>query len=150
VELALEASRPALEAGRHRLELALAPQPLGVLADLTRMAQVLSNLLNNAAKYTPDGGHVHLSLQREGDEAVLRVTDDGLGLPPEMLTQIFEMFTQVDSTLNRAQGGLGIGLSLARNIVELHGGSIHAHSEGLGRGTTFTCRLPLLPEGTGA
>ncbi|RYE81841.1 MAG: response regulator, partial [Myxococcales bacterium] len=111
--------------------------------DLTRLAQVVGNLLHNAIKYTPDGGHITVAAAAEGDGAVLRVSDDGTGISAEMVPQIFGLFTQVNRTLHRAQGGLGLGLSLSRNLVEMHGGTIEARSAGLGQGSTFTVRLPL-------
>ena len=144
VETAVEASRPVIEAAGHALKLALPEEPLWLDADPTRLAQVVSNLLTNAAKYTPEGGCIELAAVREGGEVVIRVTDTGLGIPPEMLAEVFEMFTQVNRTLDRSQGGLGIGLALVKRLVELHGGTITALSPGLGEGSTFTVRLPLV------
>ncbi|MCA1857038.1 response regulator [Massilia oculi] len=137
-----------MEQARHSLELALPEQPVTVDADPTRINQVLVNLLTNATKYTPPGGHIGLSLAIEEDRgtgahAVLAVSDNGIGLPPHALGTVFDMFSQLEPALKRARGGLGIGLSLARGIVELHGGSITADSEGEGRGSRFTVRLPL-------
>jgi signal transduction histidine kinase/ActR/RegA family two-component response regulator len=143
---ALEASRPAIEAKEHHLDVNVPANAGRLEADATRLAQVVSNLLDNAAKYTPPGGHLRLSVEREQDRAVVRVRDDGIGIPAEMLASIFELFTQVDDTLDRAEGGLGIGLTLVRTLVELHGGSVQAHSKGRGHGSEFTLRLPLLPE----
>ena len=120
--------------------------PLYVDGDLTRLAQVLSNLLHNAAKYTPDSGRITLSMAREGAQVVVRVSDNGLGIPPDMLPRVFEMFAQVDKHLDRAQGGLGIGLSLVRQLVQMHGGTVEVHSAGLGEGSEFAIRLPLLEE----
>jgi signal transduction histidine kinase len=140
---AVETSRPAIEAGRHGFDMSLPAEPLYVQADFVRIAQVIANLLNNAAKYTEESGAIALSLVREGAEAVLSVRDNGLGIPPEMLPRVFDMFAQVDSTLQRAQGGLGIGLALARNLVEMHGGRIEARSEGHRQGCEFVVRLPL-------
>ncbi len=145
VENALETSHPLLEAAHHELTITLPPEPLLVDGDLTRLAQVLSNLLNNAAKYTPEGGHIWLSAERDGSEAILRVRDNGAGIPADMLPRIFEMFTQMNRTLERAQGGLGIGLTLVRRLVEMHGGTVEAFSEGVGQGSTFLVRLPLSP-----
>jgi CheY-like chemotaxis protein len=113
-----------------------------VLADLTRMAQALGNILNNAAKYTPPGGRIDLAATREGREAVIRVSDSGSGIPAEMLDRIFDMFTQVGTTQDRAQGGLGLGLSIVRQLIALHSGTVQAHSDGPGKGSTFTIRLP--------
>ena len=144
VEVAVEASRPIVDASRHSLKLALPEEPLWLDADPTRLAQVVSNLLTNAAKYTPGGGSIELTAVREGKDAIVRVTDSGLGIPAGMLTEVFEMFTQVNRTLERAQGGLGIGLALVKRLVELHGGTITALSPGLGQGSTFTVRLPLV------
>ena len=140
---AVELSRPQLEAGRHTLELVESGEPLRLLADAVRLTQVFSNLLNNAAKYTPPGGRLRLAARREGDEAVVSVSDNGIGIEPQMLDAIFEMFVQVGGSTGVAQGGLGIGLTLVKSLVELHGGSVRAHSDGLGRGATFSVRLPL-------
>lgn len=140
---AVESSRPSIEAAGHRLHLDLPADPLWVDADATRLAQVLGNLLANAAKYTPDGGDIHLRVHACDGEACIDVRDTGLGIPPEALGEVFGMFAQVNRTLDRAQGGLGIGLALSRRLIEMHGGSITAESEGLGRGSTFTVRLPL-------
>jgi CheY-like chemotaxis protein len=150
---AVETTRPLVEAGEHALDVHTPAAPVWVHGDLTRLAQVVGNLLNNAAKYTPRGGHIALWAGVERSEApggpwaVVRVTDDGVGIAAEMLPRVFDLFAQGDRTLHRAQGGLGIGLSLVRRLVEMHGGTIAAHSEGLGRGSTFTVRLPLASEG---
>ena len=143
-ETAVEASRPVIEASGHALKLALPEEPVWLAADPTRLAQVMTNLLTNAAKYTPEGGCIELSASREGGEVIVRVTDTGLGIPPGMLAEVFEMFTQVNRTLERSQGGLGIGLALVKRLVEFHGGTITAESQGLGQGSTFTVRLPLV------
>ncbi|QEH34530.1 Aerobic respiration control sensor protein ArcB [Aquisphaera giovannonii] len=148
-EAAVEASRPAIEAARHALSLDLPAERVTLPADPTRLAQVITNLLTNAAKYTPEGGRIELSAAGEGREAVIRVRDTGMGIPPAMLEEVFEMFTQVNRTLDRAQGGLGIGLALVKRLVELHGGAIAAASDGLGLGSTFTVRIPI-PEPAGA
>ena len=108
------------------------------------MAQVLSNLLNNAAKYTKPGGQIRLAAASEGAEVVFRVRDNGIGIPPEMLSGIFDLFAQVDHSLDHSQGGLGLGLTLVRSLVEMHGGSVQALSEGLSRGSEFIVRLPIL------
>jgi CheY-like chemotaxis protein len=115
-------------------------------ADATRLAQVVANLLNNAAKYTEERGHIGLTVERDGGEAVVRVRDTGVGIPAEMLAQVFDLFTQVTHSLERSQGGLGIGLTLARSLVEMHGGSVRAHSDGPGQGSEFVVRLPVLTE----
>ncbi|WP_427911866.1 ATP-binding protein [Ramlibacter sp. MMS24-I3-19] len=145
VDTALEVSRPAVTASGHSLEVDLPAEDIEVMGDPTRLAQALGNLLNNAAKYTPPRGRLALRLRREGEWAVFEVEDNGEGIPAEMLETIFSLFTQVRSTLDRAQGGLGIGLYLVRSLVELHGGSISASSGGPARGSTFTLRLPCLP-----
>ncbi|MEX5746487.1 ATP-binding protein [Massilia sp. X63] len=135
---------------RHRLELELPAQPITVDADPTRINQVVVNLLTNAAKYTPDGGHIVLSLAVDDGMAQLAVRDNGIGLPRHALATVFDMFSQLEPALERARGGLGIGLSLVRGIVELHGGSIAADSEGEGRGSCFTVHLPLAQAQTAA
>ncbi|WP_437729825.1 ATP-binding protein [Sorangium sp. So ce1335] len=140
---ALETSRPLIEAAAHELAVRLPAEPLLLDADPTRLAQVFANLLNNAAKYTPGGGVIRLAAERDGASVVVRVKDNGVGVPADMLPRVFDMFTQVVRSIDRAQGGLGIGLTLVRRLVELHGGTVHAESEGPGRGSTFTVRLPL-------
>jgi PAS domain S-box-containing protein len=141
---AVETSRPVIEAAGHQLAIALASAPMMLEADAVRLAQVIANLLNNAAKYTQRGGQIWLTTRREGNEVVIVVRDTGLGISAEMLPRVFEMFAQVDSTRKRAQGGLGIGLTLAKSLVQMHGGRIEAHSEGLGRGSEFVVHLPLI------
>jgi signal transduction histidine kinase/DNA-binding response OmpR family regulator len=140
---AVETSRPLIEAGLHRLEVSLPEEPLWVNADQARLSQVLSNLLNNAAKYTPEGGSISISAVRDGADARICVRDNGMGIPPEMLASVFDLFTQVDRSLDRSQGGLGIGLTLVQRLVELHGGRVQVASEGPGRGSEFIVRLPL-------
>jgi CheY-like chemotaxis protein len=140
---AVEASRPAIEAARHRLSVDLPGESITLNADSVRLAQVLSNLLNNAAKYTPEGGRISLEVARQGDETVIAVRDNGLGIPRDMLAKVFEMFAQVKDPATRTQGGLGIGLALARKLVELHGGAIEARSDGPGQGSEFVVRLPI-------
>ena len=139
---AVETSRPPIEAGRHRLELDIPDEPLLLDADAVRLAQVFSNLLNNAAKYTDAGGRIVLHARREGGEAVVAVRDNGIGIAPRMLPHVFELFMQVDPSV-RSQGGLGIGLALVKSLVGMHGGSVVASSPGLGRGSEFVVRLPL-------
>ncbi|MDI3292348.1 hybrid sensor histidine kinase/response regulator [Janthinobacterium tructae] len=143
---AVETSMPLIEAGRHQFQMQLAEDPLPLDADPTRLAQVLGNLLNNAAKYTPAGGHISLRALRDGNEALIEVRDSGVGIPAESIATVFDMFTQVGQNMGRAQGGLGIGLSLVRRLAELHGGSATAASPGAGLGSTFSVRLPLLQE----
>jgi len=145
VEQALETSRPLLEAASHELSVSYPAEPLWVMADVTRLAQVLANLLNNAAKYTRAGGRIHVAIDSEGGDAVIRVRDDGIGIPPDMLGRIFEIFAQVDTSLERAQGGLGLGLTIAQRLVEMHGGTITAASDGPGTGSELAVRLPRLP-----
>jgi signal transduction histidine kinase len=143
VAAAVETSGSLIEAAGHKLRVELPAQPVPLHVDPTRIAQVVSNLLNNAARYTPDGGEITLRVAVDGQEAVLAVSDTGVGIAPEALAKVFEMFTQVPGGPGRPQGGLGIGLSLVQSLVALHGGSVSASSEGTGRGSTFTVRLPL-------
>ncbi|HSF38883.1 MAG TPA: ATP-binding protein, partial [Thermoanaerobaculia bacterium] len=142
---AVETSRPLIETAGHMLTVIYPPEPISLDADPTRLAQVFANLLNNAAKYTPQSGHIRLTAERQGDEAVVKVSDTGIGIPADMLPRIFEMFTQVDRSLERSQGGLGIGLSLVRGLVELHGGSVEAKSGGPGQGSEMSVRLAVHP-----
>jgi len=143
---AVETSLPLIEAGGHALAVDLPATPLTVDADTTRIAQVVANLLNNAAKYTPPRGSIRLSVRREDDQAVIAVSDTGVGIASEALAGVFEMFSQIGRTVDRSQGGLGIGLSLVRRLVEMHGGSVGAESGGANAGSTFTVRLPLAPD----
>ena len=142
---AVETSRPRIEAGGHELMLDLSSQPLFVDSDVVRLAQVVGNLLNNAAKYTDRGGRITLSTRAEDGEAVIRVRDTGVGIPADMLARVFDMFTQVDRDRGRVQEGLGIGLTLVKRLVEMHGGSVVARSAGPGKGSEFEVRLPLAP-----
>jgi PAS domain S-box-containing protein len=144
VRTAVETSRPLIQSAGHELTVTLPPQPVHLDADPVRLAQVFANLLNNAAKYTERGGKIWLTAERQGSDAVVTVRDTGLGIPPEMIGKVFELFTQVDRTLEKAQGGLGIGLTLVRRLVEMHGGSVEARSDGYGRGSAFTVRLPVV------
>jgi PAS domain S-box-containing protein len=139
---AVEMSRPLLDARRHELTVAVPPAPLPLYGDATRLAQAAANLLNNAAKYTPPGGRVWLTAAREGDEWVVRVRDTGVGIPADVLPQVFDLFTQAERPLDRSEGGLGVGLTLVRSLVELHGGRVEAHSDGPGKGSEFVVRLP--------
>lgn len=141
---ALEVVRSYVELHGHELVIDLPDRPVFLNGDGTRLAQILSNLLNNAAKYTNRGGRVSLAARVEERVLVLSVADNGIGIAPDMLQQVFDMFVQVDSTLERTNAGLGVGLSLARRLVELHGGSIEAHSGGVNRGSEFTVRLPIV------
>jgi len=142
--------RPAIEQSGHALLLALPAAPLHVEADVTRLSQVFDNLLTNAAKYTERGGTITVTVAAEGTTGVVTVKDTGIGIPAAMLPQIFDMFTQVDRATDRSQGGLGIGLWLVRRLVDLHGGTVEARSEGAGRGSAFTVRLPLVSAGVPA
>jgi signal transduction histidine kinase len=144
VQDAVEVSRPLLEERCHEFSLRLPHQPVYVDADRTRLAQVFANLLNNAAKYTDKGGHVSLTVERHGSDAVVTVKDDGAGMPANLLPRVFDVFTQGDRSLERSQGGLGIGLSLVRGLVEMHGGRVEARSDGPGKGSEFIVRLPVL------
>ena len=143
VDAAIEISRPPIEEREHHLAVVKAPGAITVDGDLDRLAQVVSNLLNNAAKYTPKGGKITLSTQLQGREAVVKVKDNGKGIPAELLPRVFDLFVQADASHERGHGGMGIGLALARRLVELHGGSIEAKSEGEGKGAEFVVRLPL-------
>ena len=143
VAAAIETSRPNVDGHRHTLSIQLPTETLHVRGDFARVSQVLSNLINNAAKYTPRGGRISLSAAADGDAVVFRIRDSGVGIPPEYITTIFDPFTQVDRSLARSNGGLGIGLTLVRRLVEMQGGSVSARSEGRNRGSEFTVRLPL-------
>jgi PAS domain S-box-containing protein len=143
---AIETARPFISSHLHELSCSVPSEVIPVQGDPTRLEQIVANLLNNAAKYTEPGGHITVSLSREEGQAVVRVRDTGIGIAPEMQKHIFELFVQAEQSLDRSQGGLGIGLTLAHSLVELHGGTISVASEGLGRGTEFVVRLPVLAE----
>jgi signal transduction histidine kinase len=143
VARAVETVRPAIDARRHQLTLDLSDDELTIDGDKTRLVQIVANVLHNAAKFMEPGGQIALTVTREGGEAVLRVKDRGLGIPQSALSRIFELFTQVHDTPGSSHGGLGIGLALVRRLVEMHGGTVAAASEGLGAGTEVTIRLPL-------
>ena len=140
---AVEMTRPVIEAREHELRVALPDEPLPLHADVTRLEQALGNLVRNAAKYTEPGGHIEVLARREDGEAVVRVKDDGLGISPELLPRIFDLFIQGEQSLDRSGGGLGIGLTLVRRLIEMHGGRVEARSDGPGQGSEFTVRLPL-------
>ncbi|HXU31901.1 MAG TPA: ATP-binding protein [Thermoanaerobaculia bacterium] len=146
VSRAIESCREFISQRDHRLDVDLPDDPLTIDADLVRIAQVVINLLKNAAKFTPPGGTIRISAERAGSEVLIRVRDDGKGISPEMLTQVFDLFVQADPTLSRTEEGLGIGLTLSRHLTELHGGTLRATSAGLGEGSEFLIRLPLAPE----
>jgi len=143
IATAVEASRPVIEAGRHDITVEATSEPLTVDADPTRLVQIVVNLVVNSAKYSEPGGHIRVSTSREANWVVIRVSDRGIGIAPEVLPTLWNMFTQVRDTLHKAQGGLGIGLSLVKQLVHLHGGSVDAQSAGIGQGSTFAVRLPL-------
>ena len=144
IQGAVETSRPLIDQCRHELTVTLPPQSLHLDADVTRLAQVFANLLNNASKYTPPGGAIHLTAERQGSDVVVSVKDTGIGIPGDKLRSIFELFSQVQGALERSQGGLGIGLSLVKGLVEMHGGTVEARSEGPGTGSKFVVRLPIV------
>ena len=152
LESALETSRPNIEAAHHEMLVLRPPEPIFVDADLTRLSQVFGNLLNNAAKYTDPGGRIQITMDSQGGDAVVRVRDSGVGIPEDRLPTVFDMFTQIDRSFDRSRGGLGVGLSLVKRIVEMHGGSVAVHSPPLprpdddswprGKGSEFIVRLP--------
>jgi signal transduction histidine kinase/DNA-binding response OmpR family regulator len=144
VSAAVETSRPIVDAQQHTLTVKLPPQRIGIRGDFARLAQVLGNLINNAAKYTDPGGKIEVALAHEGHDAVFSVRDTGMGIPAGALSMVFEPFTQLERTLDRAQGGLGIGLTLVRRLVEMQGGSVAAHSAGPEQGSEFVVRLPFV------
>ena len=145
VEEAIETTRPLVTGLGHTLTTALPPEPLYVDGDAGRLSQAVGNLLSNAAKFTERGGLIRLSVSREGDDAVIRVSDNGIGIAPEHIEAMFEPFTQIDTSIERSRDGLGIGLTLVKRLVELHGGTVTAHSAGSGRGSEFTIGLPVAP-----
>lgn len=148
VRNAVDTSRPLIEQMGHELVVDVPPEPIAVEGDLTRLSQVFVNLLNNAAKYTDRGGRIRLTVERQGSDVVVSVADNGVGLPTDKLHSVFEMFAQVGRSLEKSQGGLGIGLNIVKRLVEMHGGSIVAESDGPGLGSTFTVRLPVLMAAT--
>jgi signal transduction histidine kinase len=142
IEAAVETARPLLDRKGHQLSVTLPPAPVRLDADPLRLSQVFSNLLTNAAKYTDPGGRIEVVARLEGANVAVEVRDDGIGLAPDTLGTLFDTFAQADGSHARAEGGLGIGLALAKGLVDLHGGSIAAHSDGEGRGSRFTVYLP--------
>lgn len=140
---AIEKARPLITSRKHKLELDISPEPMPLFVDPARIEQVLANLLTNAAKYTPDGGHICVVAKPAGDSVILAVRDNGIGIAPEMLSRVFDMFVQGEAGRDRDEGGLGIGLSLVRKISEMHGGSVTAESAGKNRGSEFVITLPL-------
>ena len=145
-QVAVETSRPLIEAGAHAFVVTPPPDPIALDADAVRLAQVVTNLLNNAVKYTEPRGSIGLTAEQLGGEAVVTVRDTGMDIPAEQLPHIFEMFRQGDSSRARVQSGLGVGLHLVQRLVALHGGTVTAHSAGPGQGSVFTIRLPLAHE----
>ncbi len=141
---AVETAKPLIELQSHKLDVSVAHESLLLDADPVRLAQVVGNLLTNSAKYSEPHGQIWLTAWREDDQAVLSVRDMGIGIAPDMLPHVFELFVQADHASTKAQGGLGIGLTLVKNLVEMHNGSVQAHSAGLGQGSEFTVRLPLV------
>jgi PAS domain S-box-containing protein len=146
VSHAVEATLPVIDAFRHELTINLPPEPVWVEGDATRLEQIVTNLINNAAKYTEPGGRITITLDHEAEEALLTVQDTGIGMTPELQNRIFDLFVQDDRSLDRSQGGLGIGLTLVRSLVELHDGTVSVSSPGLGQGSVFHVRLPLIKE----
>jgi len=146
VNLAVESSHPLIDQHHHKLSILLPGEPIYFHADKPRLAQVIMNLLSNAAKYTPEGGRISLSAERNGEEVILRVKDNGVGIAPNQLSQIFDMFYQANRSYEQLHGGLGIGLTLVRRLVEMHGGHVEAHSEGLNQGSEFIVGLPIFVE----
>jgi PAS domain S-box-containing protein len=144
-ERSVETVRPLIDQRMHEISMSLPPEPVWVRADTARIEQVIVNLLSNAAKYTDESGLIQLTVQQEGDEAVLQVRDNGIGIASDLLPRIFDLFTQAERSLDRAQGGLGVGLSVVKRVMEIHGGSVEAHSAGLGQGSEFIVRLPVVP-----
>ena len=142
LQSAIEIAQPLIQQGRHELTLQLPQQAVPLFVDHVRLSQVFANLLNNAAKYSDAGGRIELSASGDDDYIDVRVRDNGIGLSPEQALQVFELFTQADTAIERARGGLGIGLTLVRRLAEMHGGEVSAHSEGLGLGSEFRVRLP--------
>ncbi len=142
---AVESMRPMIDTHRHTLAVELLPEPTRIVGDPTRLEQVFANLLHNAAKYTERGGQIHVSEEHHGDTVIVRVRDTGFGIAATTLPRVFDLFTQSERTLDRAQGGLGIGLTLVKTLVELHGGTVEAHSDGPGQGSEFVVRLPVAP-----
>jgi len=147
IRSAVESSQPLIESAGHTLSLDLPPEPIWLDADLTRLAQVVGNLLNNAAKYTPEGGQIEVSLGADSDDAIITVSDNGLGIPVDKQAEVFQLFAQVENHTDRARGGLGIGLALVKQLVAMHEGAVSAQSAGAGQGSTFTVRIPLADTG---
>lgn len=149
VQAAIETSRPVIENGKHEITVQLPPPgQMMIDADITRLTQIIANLLNNAAKYTPESGKINVCAERKGNDVHISVQDSGIGIPTDMLPRVFDMFAQIDRTFERSQGGLGIGLALVKRLVEMHGGTVQAYSEGRGKGSRFVLSMPLLASTT--
>lgn len=148
IDHAVQTSAPLMQKNQHEFVLSMPAEEIRLIADRTRLTQVVANLLNNAAKYSPPGGRIDLSCARAGSEVMITVRDRGIGIRPEMLDSVFGLFVQSDRTPDRSQGGLGIGLTLVKSLVEMHGGTVSAHSEGLGHGSEFVVRLPIIESRT--
>ena len=149
-EAAIETARPLMDAKRQRLEVAIEEGLPDMRADKVRMAQMLGNLLNNASKYTQEGGRVSLGAAVRGECIQITVEDDGRGMPATLIPHVFELFTQGDASLDRSEGGLGIGLSIVKSVAEMHGGGVSAHSEGVGKGSCFVVTIPIASATEGA
>jgi signal transduction histidine kinase len=143
---AVEIARPLSERMEHELTVMVPPEPICLYADPLRLAQVVGNLLNNACKFSEKRGHIRLSVEREGEQAVIRVRDNGIGIAADQLSLIFDMFMQADVSIERSVSGLGIGLALVKSLVEMHAGTVEAHSAGVGHGSEFVVRLPIMVE----
>jgi CheY-like chemotaxis protein len=146
IQQAIESCRPLAEAAGHRIRTTMPSRPIHVHADEARLVQVLSNLVNNSCKYTNSDGEIAVVAERDANDVVITVSDNGIGIPPEKLGDIFDMFMQIERTAERSQGGLGIGLTLVKRLVRMHGGTVEAKSAGTGRGSEFVVRLPAMPE----
>jgi CheY-like chemotaxis protein len=144
VHSAIDTSRPLVDAAGHQLRVELPTEPVSLYGDAVRLTQVFANLLTNAAKYTNSGGHIWIHARKEGDRAIVSVRDNGIGIAADQLASVFDMFTQVDRSSRRAQGGLGIGLTLVRSLVAMHGGRVEARSDGVGSGSEFVVELPVV------
>ena len=141
IRQAIETSAPIIDSLQHKLSIQIPSHEIMLEADVVRLTQVFANLLNNAAKYTPRGGNIQIRVEQQGEAVAVSIIDNGIGIPPEMLARVFDMFMQVDNSLERTQGGLGIGLSLVRRLVHMHGGTVKAHSKGAGAGSEFVVLL---------
>lgn len=144
--MAIETCSDAIESNNHQFTLTLPGNPIYIDADLTRISQIILNVLNNAAKYTPPGGNISLTARKEGEKALVAVRDSGICIPREMLPKVFDLFSQLENAAEQARSGLGIGLSVAKELTEMHGGTISASSEGQGKGSEFVIEFPLAAE----